>query len=137
MALDELLGCKHKGVAESHHVDRSGGRLSHPGHLLHQGDLFGQRQLNLTLNNCKTFSQASIRPSNFPPGPPCLGWIGSLPYLDVRNLSRSFINLSQKYGDIFSIFVGTKPVVVLNSWTLISEGSHLTLYYLHIKQGGF
>ena len=73
-----------------------------------------------------TFMKASIRPSNFPPGPPCLGWIGSLPYLDVRNLSRSFINLSQKYGDIFSIFVGTKPVVVLNSWTLISEGNHLS-----------
>lgn len=35
---------------------------------------------------------------------------------------RSFLNLSQKYGDIFSIFVGTKPVVVLNSWALISEG---------------
>ena len=75
-----------------------------------------------------TFLKASIRPSNFPPGPPCLGWIGSLPYLDVRNLSRSFINLSQKYGDIFSIFVGTKPVVVLNSWTLVSEGSPLHFY---------
>ena len=33
--------------------------------------------------------RASIRPKNFPPGPPCLGWVGSLPYLDVRNLSRS------------------------------------------------
>ena len=76
------------------------------------------------------FLKASIRPSNFPPGPPCLGWIGSLPYLDVRNLSRSFINLSQKYGDIFSIFVGTKPVVVLNSWTLISEGGHLSFQQL-------
>ena len=41
VALDELLGCKHESVAESRHVDRSGGRLSHPGHLLHQGDLFG------------------------------------------------------------------------------------------------
>ena len=41
VALDELLGCKHESVAESRHVDRSGGRLSHPGHLLHQGDLVG------------------------------------------------------------------------------------------------
>jgi len=65
--------------------------------------------------------KASIRPKNFPPGPPCLGWIGSLPYLDVRNLTSSFLNLSQRYGTIFSIFVGTKPVVVLNSWVLISE----------------
>jgi len=65
--------------------------------------------------------KASIRPSNFPPGPPCIAWLGSLPWLDVRNLSRSFLNLSQKYGEIFSIFVGTKPVVVLNSWELVSE----------------
>ena len=32
--------------------------------------------------------KASIRPSNFPPGPPCIAWLGSLPWLDVRNLSR-------------------------------------------------
>lgn len=32
--------------------------------------------------------KASIRPKGFPPGPPCLGWVGSLPWLDVRNLSR-------------------------------------------------
>lgn len=65
--------------------------------------------------------KASIRPSNFPPGPPCLAWAGSLPYLDVRNLSKSFLKLSQKHGDIFSIFVGHTPVVVLNSYALIKE----------------
>ena len=27
--------------------------------------------------------KASIRPSNFPPGPPCLAFAGSLPYLEV------------------------------------------------------
>ena len=37
--------------------------------------------------------RASIRPKNFPPGPPCLGWVGSLPYLDVRNLSRSGVGM--------------------------------------------
>jgi len=65
--------------------------------------------------------KASIRPSNFPPGPPCLAFAGSLPYLDVRNLSKSFQKLSQKYGDIYSIFVGRAPVVVLNSYPLIKE----------------
>jgi len=65
--------------------------------------------------------KASIRPSNFPPGPPCLAFAGSLLHVDVRNLSKSFQNLSQKYGDIFSIFVGRAPVVVLNSFPLIKE----------------
>ena len=40
--------------------------------------------------------RASIRPSNFPPGPPCFAFAGSLPLLDVRNLTESFSNLSQK-----------------------------------------
>jgi len=65
--------------------------------------------------------KASIRPSNFPPGPPCFAFAGSLPYLDVRNLTNSFKKLSQKHGDIFSIFIGQTPVVVLNSYELIKE----------------
>lgn len=65
--------------------------------------------------------KASIRPSNFPPGPPCFAIAGSLPYLEVRNLTNSFKKLSQKYGDIFSIFIGQTPVVVLNSFDLIKE----------------
>jgi len=65
--------------------------------------------------------KASIRPSNFPPGPPCFAIAGSLPYLDVRNLTNSFKKLSLKYGDIFSIFIGQTPVVVLNSYDLIKD----------------
>eukprot|EP00088_Acartia_fossae_P043927 TRINITY_DN4649_c0_g2_i1.p1 TRINITY_DN4649_c0_g2~~TRINITY_DN4649_c0_g2_i1.p1 ORF type:complete len:489 (+),score=168.74 TRINITY_DN4649_c0_g2_i1:31-1497(+) len=63
----------------------------------------------------------SIRPRDFPPGPPCFGVLGSLPYLDVRNLTRSFNKLTDKYGDVFSIFIGTKPVVVINTPEAIKE----------------
>ena len=42
-------------------------------------------------------------------------------FLQVRNLTNSFKKLSQKYGDIFSIYVGRTPVVVLNSFDLIKE----------------
>jgi len=65
--------------------------------------------------------KASIRPRNFPPGPPCFAMLGSLPYLDVRNLSKSFNTLTEKHGEIFSVFIGTTPVVVLNSWAVIKE----------------
>jgi len=65
--------------------------------------------------------KASIRPRDFPPGPPCIAFLGSLPYLDVRNLTKSFIKLKEKHGEIFSVFIGNKPVVVLNSWKVIKE----------------
>lgn len=65
--------------------------------------------------------RASFRPRNFPPGPLSLPLAGSVPFLDVRNLGKSFKDLSVKYGDIFSVFVGSKPVVVLNSYSVIKE----------------
>lgn len=65
--------------------------------------------------------KASLRARDFPPGPPCLAFLGSLPYLDVRNLSKSFNKLTEKYGDIFSVFIGGTPVVVLNSYEVIKE----------------
>merc|ERR1712179_207394 len=63
--------------------------------------------------------KSSLRPDKFPPGPVNLPIVGSLLYVDVRNLSKSFKKLSKKYGDIFSLYVGRKPVVVLNSYELI------------------
>lgn len=65
--------------------------------------------------------RASFRPRNFPPGPLSLPLAGSVPFLDVRNLGKSFKDLSVKYGDVFSVFVGSKPVVVLNSFSVIKE----------------
>ncbi|XP_023333086.1 cytochrome P450 2C27 [Eurytemora carolleeae] len=65
--------------------------------------------------------KSSVRPSNFPPGPINLPFVGSAMILDVRNLTKSFSTLKKKYGDIFSIYVGSTPVVVLNSYQVIKE----------------
>ena len=54
-------------------------------------------------------------------GPIGLPLVGYLPFLDVANMGRSFRRISKRYGDIFSITVGTKPLVVLNSFPLIQE----------------
>ena len=54
-------------------------------------------------------------------GPIGLPLVGYLPFLDVTNIGRSFQRISKRYGDIFSIMVGTKPLVILNSWPLIKE----------------
>ena len=39
----------------------------------------------------------------------------------MRNLGKSFKRLGSRYGDIFSIFIGRKPCVVLNSFPVIRE----------------
>ena len=54
-------------------------------------------------------------------GPIGLPLVGHVPFIDVKNVGRSCKKLGQKYGDIFSLFMGTRPVVVLNSWPLIKE----------------
>ena len=92
------------------------------------------------ISNLKRF-----RPKNFPPGeinqelaggvakiprypshsqftgPMSLPLLGSVLFLDVRNLGKSFKRLGSRYGDIFSIFIGRKPCVVLNSYPVIKE----------------
>ncbi|TRY72357.1 hypothetical protein TCAL_01006 [Tigriopus californicus] len=65
--------------------------------------------------------KASVRPANFPPGPPSLPLVGYVPFLDVRNIGRSFDKLSKRYGDVFSVFLGKSPCVVLNSYPVIKE----------------
>ena len=58
-------------------------------------------------------------------GPISLPLLGSVLFLDVRNLGKSFKRLGSKYGDIFSIFIGRKPCVVLNSYPVIKEAFSL------------
>ena len=51
---------------------------------------------------------ASLRPKNFPPGPPALPIVGSLPFLSTNpdGYIENFGQLHEKYGDIFSIKMG-------------------------------
>jgi len=65
--------------------------------------------------------RGSFRPKKFPPGPINFPLVGSLLYVDVRNISKSFKKLRKKYGDIFSLYVGRTPIVVLNSYELIKS----------------
>ena len=58
--------------------------------------------------------------SKLPPGPPALPILGSLPYLgtDSREPLRQ---MTRKYGDVFTVYLGSKPAVVLNSYDAIKE----------------
>ena len=54
-----------------------------------------------------------------PPGPVGVPLLGYLPFLDVLDLGGSFSRLSRKYGDVFSLKVGTESAVVLGSYDAI------------------
>ena len=64
---------------------------------------------------------------NLPPGPMCLPLLGSLPSL-AFNILRSgdtpevmLTKMAKTYGDVFSLKVGTKVVVVCNGYNSIKE----------------
>ncbi|KAK7319227.1 hypothetical protein RJT34_03945 [Clitoria ternatea] len=60
------------------------------------------------------------RLQNLPPCPPTLPIIGNLHHLKPP-LHRSLHSLSQKYGNIFSLWFGSRLVVVISSPTLVQE----------------
>lgn len=68
--------------------------------------------------------------SKRPPGPKAWPVIGNLHLLgEHSNPFLAFTALSKKYGDIFSMVLGSSPCVVVNNYELIKEvlitkGSH-------------
>ncbi|XP_033631960.1 cytochrome P450 1A1-like [Asterias rubens] len=59
--------------------------------------------------------QNARRPSGFPPGPPALPIIGNvLEFRSRERIHQTFLRLSQKYGRLFSLKLGSFWVIVLN-----------------------
>ncbi|XP_072337674.1 cytochrome P450 2K1-like [Scyliorhinus torazame] len=58
---------------------------------------------------------------NFPPGPAPLPVIGNLHMLDLKKLSKSLMELSEKYGTVFSIKLGRTNVVVLTGFETVKD----------------
>ncbi|XP_076148095.1 cytochrome P450 2F2-like isoform X2 [Alosa pseudoharengus] len=61
------------------------------------------------------------RPQGFPPGPAPLPLIGNLLQLDPQNPLKTLSKLAQRYGPVFSLYIGTRPVVVLNGQQALRE----------------
>ncbi|XP_034361598.1 cytochrome P450 2B9-like isoform X1 [Arvicanthis niloticus] len=58
---------------------------------------------------------------HLPPGPRPLPLLGNLLQMDRGGLLKCFIQLQKKYGDVFTVHLGPKPVVVLCGTQTIRE----------------
>ncbi|XP_077869938.1 cytochrome P450 1A5-like [Saccoglossus kowalevskii] len=68
-----------------------------------------------------TYGLFSLRkPSGFPPGPMGYPFIGSMMDL-VNDPHLTLVNYGKKYGDVFTMKIGSQPVIVLNSLDVIKE----------------
>ncbi|KAK7329383.1 hypothetical protein VNO77_23546 [Canavalia gladiata] len=66
------------------------------------------------------FQIKSKKQRNLPPGPPTLPIIGNLHHLK-QPMHRTFATLSRTYGDIISLWFGSRLVVVVSSPSLFQE----------------
>ncbi|TFK08577.1 clarin-3 [Platysternon megacephalum] len=58
---------------------------------------------------------------NFPPGPRPLPILGNLHQLNLKRPYRTLLELSEKYGPVFSIQMGPKKMVVLSGYKMVKE----------------
>uniref|UniRef100_F6R4L7 Cytochrome P450 family 2 subfamily B member 6 n=1 Tax=Equus caballus TaxID=9796 RepID=F6R4L7_HORSE len=58
---------------------------------------------------------------HLPPGPRPLPFLGNLLQMDRRGLLKSFLKLQEKYGDVFTVYLGPRPTVMLCGTEAIRE----------------
>ncbi|CAI5780757.1 cytochrome P450 2F5-like [Podarcis lilfordi] len=58
---------------------------------------------------------------HLPPGPRPLPIVGNLLLLDMKNTVKSMLELSQRYGSIYTIYLGSQPFVVLCGYQVVKE----------------
>ncbi|KAM6154364.1 cytochrome P450 2B4-like [Erethizon dorsatum] len=58
---------------------------------------------------------------HLPPGPRPLPFLGNLLQMGRKGLLKSFLQLREKYGDVFTVYLGPRPVVMLCGSDTIRE----------------
>lgn len=67
------------------------------------------------------FHLTSRRPKNFPPGPPALPVLGNILHLSLENPLEDFERLRKTYGNVYSLFIGLRPAVIINGLKAMKE----------------
>ncbi|XP_067356540.1 cytochrome P450 2F2-like isoform X1 [Channa argus] len=58
---------------------------------------------------------------NFPPGPRPIPILGNLLHLNLENPVADLQRLTKRYGNVFTLFMGPKPMVVISGFQVIKE----------------
>ncbi|XP_040283199.1 cytochrome P450 2K6-like isoform X2 [Bufo bufo] len=66
-------------------------------------------------------NQKKYKYSNFPPGPKPLPIIGNLHIISSLKPQKSFMELSKKYGTVFSVQFGTEKIVILCGYDTVKD----------------
>ena len=66
-------------------------------------------------------SKIGRRPKDYPPGPPTLPLIGNLHQIPSEKRHIQFEKWAREYGPVFSLMLGTKVMIVLNSDQAIKD----------------
>ncbi|XP_072519865.1 cytochrome P450 2D3-like [Salminus brasiliensis] len=61
------------------------------------------------------------RPKNFPPGPRPVPLFGNLFQLSLTNPLKDFEKLAERYGNVYSLYFGGRPAVVLTGLKAVKE----------------
>ncbi|XP_045710468.1 cytochrome P450 2C18-like [Phyllostomus hastatus] len=56
-----------------------------------------------------------------PPGPTPLPIIGNMLQLDAKNISQSLRHLSKVYSQVFTVYFGRRPTVVLHGYEAVKD----------------
>ncbi|KAM9305502.1 cytochrome P450 2K4-like [Gastrophryne carolinensis] len=59
--------------------------------------------------------------ANMPPGPKPLPFIGNFNLITLKKPDQSFMELSEKYGEIFTLHLGGKKVVIITGYKAVKD----------------
>ncbi|XP_043841075.1 cytochrome P450 2C44-like [Dromiciops gliroides] len=62
-----------------------------------------------------------FKKGKLPPGPTPLPFVGNILQLDFKNMTATFSELAEKYGPIYTLYMGTQRVVVLHGYSITKE----------------
>ncbi|XP_031959838.1 cytochrome P450 2K1-like [Corvus moneduloides] len=73
------------------------------------------------LSILKTAGFRNNQGQNFPPGPRPLPIIGNILLFDLKRPYRTYLQLSKKYGPVFSVQMGHRKIVVISGYETVKE----------------
>ncbi|XP_068454927.1 cytochrome P450 2K1-like [Clinocottus analis] len=83
--------------------------------------LVGALVLLLLVYLISSFSFSSQKDRKGPPGPKPLPLLGNLLQLDLKMPYKTLVELSKKYGSVFTVYMGPQKVVVLAGYKTVKE----------------